>query len=180
VRKTYRGKEIIAGVYVFNGTVMTAASVHHIIEHAIDLYSQGHLNSLLVFSAVWMSRERISRERWDELALPQLLGRVYYPFLGEGMGRVVDATTKKPIRNALVSVRREVGGKLLPAARKLTNERGEYYFGGWAGNGKKERVAYEIRIESESFKPSTMRVHLRAGERINLGDARLKLQNRGR
>ena len=86
----------MAGVYVFNGTVMTAASVHHIIERAIDLYAQGSVNSLLVFSAVWMSRERISRERWDELGLPQFLGHLYYPFLGEGRGRVVDAKTKKP------------------------------------------------------------------------------------
>ena len=123
-----------------------------------------------------MSRERVSRERWDELALPQLLGRVYYRFLGEGTGRVVDAKTKEPIRNALVSVTRLVGGKLLPTTRKLTDERGEYHFGGWAGTGKKERVDYEIKIESESFKPSTMRVRLRAGESINLGDARLKLQ----
>jgi len=174
VRKTYPGKEIIAGVYVFNGMVMTAASVQHIIEHAIDLYAQGSVNSLLVFSAVWMSRERISRERWDELALPQLLGRVYYPFLGEGTGRVVDAKTKEPIRNAIVSVTRLVDGKLLPTTRKLTDERGEYHFGGWAGNGKKERAGYEIRIESLSFKPITMRVRLRAGESMNFADARLK------
>ena len=176
LRRTYPGKEIIVGVYVFNGAVMTAASAHHIIEHAIDLYSQGRVNSLLVFSAIWMSREKISRERWDELAVPQLLGRVYYPFLGDGTGRVIDAKTKKPMGNALVSVTRLVGGKLLPTTRKLTDERGQYHFGGWAGNGKKERVDYEIRIESESFKPSTMRVHLRAGKSINLGDARLKLQ----
>lgn len=175
VRKTYPGKEIIAGVYVFNGTVMTSASVHHIIERAIDLHAQGSVNSLLVFSAVWMSRERISRERWDELAFPQLLGRLYYPFLGEAKGRVVDAKTKKPIKNALVSVRRLVGGKLLLTTRKFTDERGEYHFGGWAGNGKQARVDYQIRIESDSFKPLTQHVHLRANGSTSFVDARLKL-----
>ena len=174
VRKTYPGKEIIAGVYVFNGTVMTAASVHHMIEHAIDFYAQGRVNGLLVFSAVWMSRERISRERWDELALPQLLGRVYYPFLGEGIGRVVDAKTKKPVSNALVSVWRLAGGKQLLTTRKHTDARGEYHFGGWAESSKKEPVDYEIRIESDSFKPRTMRVRLRAAESIKLADARLR------
>jgi len=177
VNRLYPNKEVIAGVYVLNSKeTPIVPSVHHIIERTIDLYAKGKVNGLLIFSAIWLSREESKRERWDELALPQLLGRVYYPFLGEGTGRVVDAKTKKPVSNALVSVRRLVVGKLLPTTRKLTNERGEYHFGGWAGNGKKERVAYEIRIERESFKPSTMRVRLRAGESINLGDARLKLQ----
>ena len=145
-------------------TVPVVASVHHIMERAIDSYAKGRINGLLIFSAVWLSREEITRERWDELALPQFLGRLYYPFLGEGRGRVVDAKTKKPIRNALVSVSRLVGGKQLLTTRKFTDERGEYHFGGWAGNGKKERVDYEIRIKSDSFKPRTMRVRLRAAE----------------
>ena len=180
VRKTYPGKEIIAGVYVFNGTVMTATSVHHMIERAIDLYSQGRVNSLLVFSAVWMSREKISRERWDELTLPQFLGRLYYPFLGEGSGRVVDAKTKKPIRNALVSVTRLVGGKQLLATRKLTDERGEYRFGGWAGSDKNKRVDYEVRVESNHYKSQSRRVNLRTNQSTSFGDARLRLQARAR
>jgi hypothetical protein len=63
---------------------------------------------------------------------------------------------------------------LLPTTRKRTDERGEYDFGGWAGNDKKERTGYEIRIESDSFRPRTMRVRLRAGESMNFADARLK------
>jgi hypothetical protein len=178
VRKTYPGKEIIVGVYVFNGAAaMTAASMHYIIERAIDLYAQGSVNSLLVFSAVWMSREKISRERWDELGLPQLLRRTYYPFLGEAKGRVVDAKTKKPIRNALVSVSRLVGGKQLLTARKLTDERGEYRFGGWTGNDKNKRVDYEVRVESEAFTPQTMRVRLRANQSTSFDNARLKLRH---
>jgi hypothetical protein len=178
VRKTYPGKEIIVGVYVFNGTVMTAASVHHIIERAIDLYAQGRVNSLLVFSAVWMSRERISRERWDELGLPQLLRRLYYPFLGEGKGRVVDAKTNKPIKNALVSVMRLVGGKQLLTTRKFSDERGEYHFGGWVGNNKQVRASYEIRIESDQYKSHTRRVNLRANQSVSFSATSLKLQNR--
>ncbi|MGI9166450.1 MAG: hypothetical protein ACR2G5_08705 [Pyrinomonadaceae bacterium] len=101
---------------------------------------------MLIFSAIWLSREETKRERWDELALPQFLGRIYYPFLGEGVGRVVDAKTKTPIKNALVSVSRLVGGKRLLTTRKLTDERGQYHFGGWAGNGKKERVVTKSRL----------------------------------
>lgn len=175
VNRLYPNKEIISGVYVRHSSeVLTVPSVHHTIERAIDLYAKGKINGLLIFSAIWLSREETKRERWDELALPQFLGRVYYPFLGEGTGRVVDAKTKKPIKNALVSVTRLVGGKPLPTTRKFTDERGEYSFGGWTGKDKTERVNYEIKIESDSFKPRIMNVKLRAGQSIEFADARLK------
>jgi hypothetical protein len=175
INRTYPNKEVVAGVYVRHSReIPVVPSVHHIIERAIDQYAQGRINGLLIFSAIWLAREECKRERWDELALPQFLGRTYYPFLGEGSGRVVNAKTNKPIRNALVSVWRLVGGKQLLATRKLSDERGVYHFGGWAGNDKKERVAYEIRIESDSFKARTMRVQLRARQSIKFADARLK------
>jgi hypothetical protein len=175
VNRIYPNKDVIAGVYVRHSReVPVVPSVHHIMERAIDSYAKGKINGLLIFSAIWLSREETKRERWDELALPQFLGRLYYPFLGEGHGRVVDARTKKPVSSALVSVSRLVGGKHLLTTRKLTNERGEYHFGGWAGTGRKERVNYEIRIESDSFKPRTMHVRLHAGKSINFADARLQ------
>jgi hypothetical protein len=174
VSRSYPNKEVIAGVYVRHSReVPIVPSVHHIMERAVDLYAKGRINGLLIFSAIWLSREECKRERWEDLALPQFLGRIYYPFLGEGTGRVIDAKTKQPIKNAFVSVNRLVGGKQLLTTRKLTDERGEYRFGGWAGNTKNDRVGYEIRIESASFKPKTMRVHLRANERITFADARL-------
>ena len=174
VNRLFPNKEVIVGAYVRHSReVPIVPSVHHIVERAIELYAKGKVNGLLIFSAIWLSREECKRERWDELALPQFLGRVYYPFLGEGSGRVVDAKTRKPVANALVSVRRLMGGRLLLTTRKLTDERGEYHFGGWAGDGKKERVSYEIRVEAGSFKSRTMRVRLRAGESVNFGDARL-------
>jgi hypothetical protein len=175
VNRMFPNREVIAGTYVRHSReVPVVPSVHHIMERAIDLYDKGRINGLLIFSAVWLSREETKRERWDELALPQFLGRIYYPFLGEAKGRVADARTKQPIKNALVSVSRVVGGKELLTTRKLTDERGEYEFGGWAGNGKDNRVDYEIRIESDSFKRHTMRVRLRPGESVNVAEAHLK------
>ncbi|HEX6730302.1 MAG TPA: hypothetical protein VF074_09840 [Pyrinomonadaceae bacterium] len=175
VTHSYPNKEVIAGVYVRHSReVPVVDSVHHIMERAIDSYVKGRINGLLIFSAVWLSREETKKERWDELALPQFLGRLYYPFLGEGKGRVVDAKTKEPIKDALVSVTRLVGGKALLTTRKLTDERGEYDFGGWAGEVKNGNAVYAIRTESSSYKPATMRVKLRAGERLTFADTRLK------
>jgi hypothetical protein len=176
VSRLYPNKEVISGVYVRHSLeVPIVPSVHHIMERSIDLYAQGKVNGLLIFSAVWLARKELKRERWDELALPQFLGRLYYPFLGEGTGRVVDAKTKKPIKGALVSVTRMVDGKGLLTTRKLTDERGEYQFGGWAGNGKGKSVVYEIKIESMQFKTQTMRVNLRASKSVKFADARLKI-----
>lgn len=173
--RLYPNKDVIAGAYVRHSRqVPVVASVHHIMDRAIDLYAKGKINGLLIFSAIWLSREECKRERWNELALPQFLGRRYYSFLGEGMGRVVDAKTKKPISNALVSVSRLVGGRRLLTTRKHTDERGEYRFGGWAGNDGRRRVDYEIRIESNSFKRRAMRVQLRPGQTMTFADARLQ------
>lgn len=175
VNREYPGKEIIAGVYVRHSVqVPVVASVHHIMERAIDAYAKGRVNGLLIFSAVWLSREETKKERWDDLALPHFLGRIYYPFLGEGKGQVVDGKTGKPVKDALVSVDRLVGKKALVTTRKLTNERGEYDFGGWAGKTPNDRVTYQVKIESVGYKPATMRVNLRAGQRVNFANARLK------
>ena len=175
LRANYPEKEILAGVYVFSGKVMTPASVHYLIERAVDHYEKGVVNGLLIFSAIWMSREKITRQRWDELALPLILNRTYYPFLGEGNGRIVNAKTRKPIKGALVTIRRlAAGGKSLLVARKFTDDRGEYSFGGWAGRAKRKRVVYEIEVENGSFEPREMRVELRAGKSLRLTDVYLR------
>jgi hypothetical protein len=174
VNRSYPNKDVIAGVYVLSSrAVPTVASVHHIMERAIDAYAKGKINGLLIFSAIWLSREKTKKERWDELALPQFLGTVYYPFLAEGKGKVIDARSKKPIRDALVSVSRLVNGQKLLTTKKLTDEQGEYDFGGWSGTAKVP-ATYEITIQSNSYKPTVMRVQLRAEQRVSFADARLK------
>ena len=174
IEKNYPNKEILAGVYVFNGEVMSPASVHHVIERAVDLYARGRVSGLFVFSAIWISRENIKRERWDELALPQTLGRVYYPFLGEGWGRVIDAKTGRPIKNALVTVRRLAGAKPLLITRKSADETGTYRFGAWAGRKNNKRFVYEIKVEKPSYKSRFLHVRLRPGEGLQFADARLQ------
>ncbi len=172
LQKNYPNKEIIAGVYIYNGMqTPTPASIHHIIERTIDSYAKGKISSLLIFSAVWMSREKSSSERWRELALPQFLGRVYYPFLGEAAGRVVDAKTKKPVENALVTVTRFSDGKSLNVTRKFTDARGEYRFGAWVGA---KNFVYQINVEKSSYKNGRRQARLQAGESLKLPDVSLK------
>jgi hypothetical protein len=174
VHRLYPSKDVIAGVYVRHSVeTPTVASVRHMMERAINLYAQGEINGMLIFSAVWLAQKDLTRERWEELGLPVFLGRKYYRFLGEGIGRVLDAKTKKPIRHAIVTVNRLVDGKVLNTTRKLTDEQGEYRFGGWAGKDAGEPV-YEITVETDSYKPKAMRIKLRAGASRRFSDVLLK------
>lgn len=174
VHRLYPGKDVIAGVYVRHSReTPTVTSVHHLMDRAIDMYSEGEVSGLLIFSAVWLAQKDCARERWDELALPAFLGRNYYAFLGEGKGRVIDAKTRKPIPNALVSVTRTVNGRTQKVTRKFTNEQGEYRFGGWAGRDSRERVAYDIKIEGRGLRAITMKAKLTAGKSVAIKDARL-------
>ena len=82
VHRLYPAKDVIAGVYVRHSReAPTVASVHHLMERAIDLYAKGEINGLLIFSAVWLAQKDLTRERWDKLALPDFLGRNYYTIL---------------------------------------------------------------------------------------------------
>ena len=174
IGRDYPNKEILGGIYIFNSAqTPTSESIHYMFERAVDLYAEGKINSLIFFSAIWLSREKITPERWKELDIANLLNRTYYPFLGEGEGRVIDARTKLPVKNAIVTVSRIVNGRSLLTARKFTDERGEYRFGGWAGKDKKERVIYEIKIEGNERKAQIKKVRIRAGENIRFADARL-------
>ena len=169
IKRRFPGREVIAGVYVYNGAqTPTPESVHHIIGQAVEMYEAGKIDGLLIFAAVWMSREKSSRERWDELGLPGYLGKVYYPFLGEGTGRVIDAKTKKPIAGELVTVWRITGGARQLVARKFTDGKGEYRFGGWA----RGRAEYTIAI-GRGRSAQRVKVGLRSGKTVPLPEVGL-------
>ncbi|HEX2639931.1 MAG TPA: carboxypeptidase-like regulatory domain-containing protein [Pyrinomonadaceae bacterium] len=169
IKRRFPGREVIAGVYVYNGAeTPTPESVRHIIGQAVEMYGAGKIDGLLIFAAVWMSREKSSRERWDELGLPGYLGKVYYPFLGEGTGRVIDAKTKKPIARELVTVWRITGGARQLVARKFTDGKGEYRFGGWA----RGRAEYTIAI-GRGRSAQRVKVGLRSGKTVPLPEVRL-------
>lgn len=175
IRKTFPGKDVISGVYIFNSAqTPPAESIRYILDHAIDLYDQGKINGLLVFSAIWLSRERSTRERWNDLALPEFLGREYYPFLGEGRGRVINAKTKKPIDHAIVSVYRFAGGMPLLVARKFTDANGEFDFGAWVAKDKKGKAKFEVKVAGPNGAKSNSFVTLRSGKNVKLSNIAVK------
>ena len=169
IRRTFPGKDVISGVYIFNSAqTPPAKSIRYILDHAIDQYDKGKINGLLVFSAIWLSRERSTRERWNDLALPEFLGREYYPFLGEGSGRVIDAKTKKPIDRATVSVYRFAAGEPLLVARKFTDANGAFRFGAWVAKKENGRAKFEIKVAGPNGAKGDTSVTLRSGKSVKL------------
>ncbi len=173
INQIYPGKHIIVGVYIKNSREeMTPESVHYMLQTSIDLYNQGSITGVFIFSAPWLTQQYISAGRWDSLAIPPLLDSLYYPYLGEASGRVMDSKAGVPISGAVVTVRRASGGNQLLVTRKSTGSSGEYDFGAWSGNGSP--IVYEIEADKTPYKPGSIDVELQPGENIVLPDIQLK------
>ncbi len=174
IKKNYPGKTIFPGVYVYNNKAkyLSPESIRYLVNRTIDLYNKGEVNGLLVFSPVWFSKDMISKDEWMKLALPRFLDSVYYPYLGEAEGKVIDRRTGKPIEKMIITVSRTVNKKNFIVAKKLTNNLGEYNFGAWAD--KNNSGIYEIRFEKPLYKTKTIYVKLIAGHEVVLPDIKIE------
>lgn len=170
LRAIFPGKPILPGVYVFNsGETPSVESVHTLVERDLQLYDEGRASGLLLFSAIWLSREHMSRERWDALGLPALLDRIYYPNLGDARGRVLDGSGA-PVAGAVVTVLRRVDGATQLVARKATDAKGEFRFGAWVGAREGRSVMIEIRAAKGGRSTGPAEVTLGAGRTTRLPD----------
>ncbi len=173
VKKNYPGKDIIAGIYILNSIeAMTPESIHFLYRKDIDLYNNGNISDIYTFAAIWLTQQYITQTRWDSLAIPPLLDSVYYPYLGEASGKVIDAQTGQAVQNALVTIRRINSQNPLIVSQKFTKSSGGYDFGAWSG--KDSIISYQISVEDSSFKSNSIDVQLQAGKEIVLPDIKLQ------
>ncbi len=168
VELTYPGKGIMVGVDISTGR--NPDGIKNMIQHSVNLYSRGYINGVLLFNGWFLTRQGITEQRWDSLAIPPLLDSLYYPNLGEADGTVIDSITGNPVANALVTVRRVTGTNTQLVTRKFTSNIGEFNFGGWAGNGSS---VYEIEVSKSPYVPRTLDAELQPGMRIVLPEVRL-------
>ncbi len=172
VEKNYPGKEIIGGLYISAGlNQMTPQSIQSLYQTEINLYDQGNISDVLTFAAIWLTQQYITQSRWDSLAIPPLLDTVYYPYLGEASGKIIDGQTNIPIQNALVTVQRYTNSGPITIAEKYTASTGAYDFGAWAG--KDSLINYRVKVEDSSYATQYMNVQLQAGQNIDLPDIKL-------
>jgi len=169
----YPNKKIITGIYFdnshYNG--MSPQSINYLFQRSIDLYDQGKISGTLLFSGAWITEQFITQARWDSLALPQLFDSLYYPYMGEGNGRVVDAGGY-PITHALVTVDRIINGDTIVVAEKYTQSNGGYDFSSWAG--KDSLINYEVSISASTSAEASINVTLQAQKDITLPDITLQ------
>ena len=169
-RSTYPGKEINCGVYIMNGDYgwMTPTCLDYMYRHLLDRYDDGDVNGVMLFAGHWIVMPNITRERWDADRLPALLDEVYYPFVGAGMGRVVD-DEGTPVEGAFVTCRTigRVSGDLLVRSKKLTDGAGEYRFAGWAGNRTTDSTLYYAVAEKNGVESAPVSAWItRGGETL--------------
>lgn len=172
LEETYPGKEIISGVYINNGKVeeITSKSIHYLLDEAIKFYDKGDLNGLLIFSPVWMSKEKIEKQRWDDLALPKLLENIYYKYLGKAEGKILDKKTNEPIGNVIVTASRIIDNNKIITAKKLTDNSGNYNFGAW----NKRNNIYEIEFSKTHYKSESIQIKLESEAKVIIPDIRLQ------
>jgi len=162
LKRNYPDKDIMLGMYLKNSDDgdISPVSINYVMKRAINLYDKGKVSGFFLFSGPFLTREYITKARWDSLEIPQLLNKYYYQYLGKGTGKVIDEATGQPISNALVTIQRIENGIPEVVAGKFTNSSGQYDFGGWAG--KENAVNYQINVEKASYKPQTINVTLQA------------------
>jgi len=173
--KNFPNKNIVLGIFTNtenDGKAIGHKSIFYLIKHAIDYYNKGSISGIQLFSGPWLSEDYISKARWDSLAIPEILNKYYYPYLGEAYGKIINAVTGKPISNAIVTIKRANVNIPIIISRKTTNDSGEYDFGAWAGESKK--ITYKITIEKTSYKPQIIEIILKQQERVLLPEIRLQ------
>jgi len=158
----YPGKNIIQGIYI---TGNPPDIIHNMLQKSFDLYDLGKISGVLLFAGEWLTEPYITQARWDSLAIPPLLDSLYYPYLGEAIGKVVDSGGH-PISHALITVERIINGDTIVVAGKYTQSNGEYTFGGWAG--KDSVINYEVNVQAPSFARTTVDVQLQDQKAISL------------
>lgn len=156
IKARYPHKEVIPGIYIHNSDYgdMSRDAISCLLERCIDLYDAGYVSGVLLFAGHWLVKNYISRERDRKIGLSDLLRRIYYPFLGDTRGQVVDSSNGRPLEKALVRIT-SVGGRAgieRAVTKKFTNALGFFRFGGWCGH-REVSSEYRIYVEKEGYEP---------------------------
>ncbi len=161
VRQKYPGTAVLTGADLTKGP----AGIDGLIASSDSLYELGKISGMMLFQEGLLCRQYISQSRWDSLAMPPLLDSLYYPYLGQVAGKVVD-TGGNPVPNARVTLERIADGDTIVAARKYSDASGQYSFSGWAG--KNTNITYQVVVEAPTYGTSSVNVQLQGQKQITL------------
>jgi hypothetical protein len=161
VRKLAPTLPLYAGVYIKNSAIgwTDPVSVDHILTQTAELYDQGAIAGSLIFAGVWLESDNMNASVAASYALPQLLGKTYYPHVGTATLSIVDKTNK-PLAGALATV--HYGGSGSSGSlvtRRISDADGRVEFGGWAGRAA--AVPHTVAVTAPGYAPVTHVVQLK-------------------
>ncbi|NYT02276.1 MAG: carboxypeptidase regulatory-like domain-containing protein [Methanosarcinales archaeon] len=179
IKSNYPGKEIIPGIYIHNSDYgdMSRECITYLLQKSIDLYDEGYVSGILLFAGHWLVKDYISRERSQQISLPEILNQLYYPHLGEVRGRVLDGSTGKPVEKAFIKITStgRSAGFERAATQKFTNAAGGFRFSGWGGRDG-TAVRYSITAQKSGYQPYSGSFDLKVNQTASLPDLALKPQ----
>jgi hypothetical protein len=160
LRANWPGKEILIGIYISDSDLgwLTPVSVQYMLEHALDRYDDGDINGVIIFRGPVLTKDLMTITQWNSYALPFWLDSLYYPYLGQGDGRVYDCSTGSALSGAFVNVfcKGRVSGDTMMRSRQKTDVRGHYQFGLWAGNRNTDSTYYWLIAEKAGYITDTV------------------------
>lgn len=156
----FPNKDITVAIFIANSYLNWAnpTSVQYMLAHTLDRYDEGDINGITIFAGVFLLKDRISIGLWDTLGLPQLLDSIYFPYLGQGQGKVYDCSTGNILPGAAIHVfcQGRVSGDTLMRSYQKSGEWGQYEFGLWAGNRNTDSTYYWLIAEAPGYITDTV------------------------
>jgi len=168
LRINYPGKEIMAGIYVRNTHLgwTDPVGVQYMLQHSLDRYDNGDINGILIFAGSELVKTYIPLSDWNAFQLPLWLDSLYFPYLGQGQGAIMDCNTRTTLSDVFISVycKGRVSGDTLLRSRQKTDVNGHYQFGLWAGNRNTDSTYYWFIAEGKGYINDTVGFWIRRGD----------------
>jgi hypothetical protein len=172
LRINYPGKEIMTGIYVKNTHLgwTDPVGVQYMLQHSLDRYDDGDINGILIFAGSQLVKSYMPLSEWNAFQLPFWLDSVYYPYLGEGQGALMDCNTRTTLPDAFVRVfcKGRISGDTLLRSRQKTDINGQYQFGLWAGNRNTDSTYYWLIAEKEGYVSDTFGFWIKRGDTTSI------------
>lgn len=147
IKTKYPKKEIIIGDYIsYGSSALSPASIHGVLDRALNQYDDGYIKGVLMFSGHWLSRNLITQTRWNAIDLPHKLNQVYYPYLGEGTGKTMLCNASGTLDSVWIRVysKGRLSGDTTFIGGQISDASGNYEFGAWAGNRTTDSTYYWV------------------------------------
>jgi hypothetical protein len=140
------------------------------LAHALDRYDNGEINEVNIFAGIFMLKDNLPLSLSDSLALPHWLDSLYFPYLGEGQGKIYDCKTGAVLTGANVHVFCEgrLSGDTLPRSNQKTDMNGHYQFGLWAGNRNTDSTYYWFIAEKSGYITDTVGFWIKRNDTTNI------------